>query len=284
MIQTGINYISSMSILGISGFIDTLKFPGIRCNPEELEQFLMDLPQTAQADLHGLINFRPAWNSPNIAQNANNDLNRKLLTQTHATHFSTHIGQFEGDGDPFVNFRKNLEDMRTLLPAIRLGGENVFSLVNPSGKANYMTLQSTHPDFINFMWERLDFGVFDIAHAKIAARDHKMQFSEYVRALNCHKVEIIHISGGMALANFNSSNSNDVDLHFPCELQDFIELQQLLKLFPNVKFVISELAYSKGENNQRVPLTQEDYEKEAQALNIAVKQNDTALYHFFEKI
>lgn len=282
MIQTGINYISSMSIYEVSSCIDILKFPGIRCNPEELEQFLIELPQTVQADLHGLIDFKPAWNSPNIAQNANNRLNQKLIRQTYAKHFSTHIGQFEGDGDGVTNFLKNLEDMKTLFPGIRLGGENVFSLVSPNGKANYMTLQSTTPEFINFIWEHLDFGVFDIAHAKIASRDHNMQLDEYIRSLNRQKVEIIHISGGMRFANFNSSNSNDVDLHLPCELQDFIELQQLLPLFPNTKAVISELAYSKGENNQRIPLTQKDYLKEAQALTIAVKQNATALHKFFE--
>lgn len=284
MVKTGINYISSMPTLEVSEYVDVLKFPGIRCNQEELEHFLTDLPKTVHADLHGLIHFKPAWNSQNITQDANIFLNHWLVTQTNAKHFSTHIGQFEGDGDPFANFKKNLADMRTLLPGIRLGGENVFSLVDPTGKANYMTLQSTTPEFINTFWEQLDFGVFDIAHAKIAAHDHHMQFEEYVHSLNCDKVEIVHISGGTHFANLNSTNSNDADLHFPCELQDFLELRQLLKLFPNVQMVISELAYTIGENNQRAPLTQADYCKEAQALQIAVNQSEEALYKFFEEV
>lgn len=283
MIKSGINYISSMPISEIRNAIEVLKFPGVRCNQEELQQFLTELPSEIQADIHGLINFKPLWNATNITAQANNSSNKWLMQKVRAKHFSTHIGQFEGDGDPIDNFQENLYSMRKLFPEIRLGGENVFSLVNKQGKPNYLTLETTSPQFINFVWEQLDFAVFDIAHAKIAARDHATSFKEYVKALNPEKVEIIHISGGVNQMGFNSDNPNEVDLHIPCTHQDFIELQEVMEIFSNVKMVVSELAYSKSAEGRRIPLKQEDYVREAMALKIAVTGSKKDLNRFFEE-
>lgn len=273
--KVGINYISSIPEQVIEqlvkdGIINILKFPSTKCTQEELSIFLSNLPNEAKADPHGLLNFKPAWNAPNIAQKATNSLNQKLFAQTGATHFSTHIGQFPGDGDPIENFEKNLKNLRKLLPGIQLGGENVFALLDKHGNPQYMTLESSKPEFINWMWERLDFAVFDIAHAKIAAMDHKMSFEAYVEKLNKEKVKIIHISGG--IPNLTTGDSNDADPHTPCTEEDFEKLKDMMKLFPNTQIVISELAYSRKAGGGRAPLKVLDYINEAKLLKKAVQE------------
>ncbi|MBR1802972.1 MAG: hypothetical protein IJ777_03285 [Clostridia bacterium] len=287
--KVGINYVSSISKgltqkLVNTGVIDVLKFPGVRCNEEEKFLFLRDFPSKAQADIHGLLHFNPAWNMPNIAQSTSQVENLPLFTQTGAKEFSTHIAQFPGEaGDPFKNFEENLKTMRKLLPGIRLGGENVFSMVGASGEAQYTTLQTSKPAFINEMWRRLDFAVFDIAHAKIAAKDQKMTFWEYLQALEKEKVEIIHITGSGMECNYDICTSHDADPHTPCQLKEFEELIAVLPYFPNVRLVISELAYSLQEG-KRIPVKEVDYEREAKALSLAVKtRNVQTLRKLFEE-
>ena len=170
--------------------------------------------------------------------------------------------------------------MRKLFPHIRMGGENIFSMVGTSGEGRYATLQTSDPAFINEMWRRLDFAVFDIAHAKIAAKDQHMTFSSYVQALEKEKVEIIHISRCNLNCDFDTCSSDDVDPHIPCQLEEFEELIELLPYFPNVRLVISELAYSSQEG-KRIPLKDEDYEKEAKALLIAVRTRNTRILRNF---
>ena len=84
MIKVGINYLSEMPkselmLFAKYGIIDFLKFPGIRCNEQELNSFFEDVPESLGVDPHGILNFNPAWNMPNITANSNTAINKKLV-------------------------------------------------------------------------------------------------------------------------------------------------------------------------------------------------------------
>lgn len=85
--KVGINYVSDISRnlirkLVANNIINVLKFPGIQCNEEEKKLFLKYFPSGAEADIHGLLHFNPAWNMPNIAENTSRKENLSLLKET----------------------------------------------------------------------------------------------------------------------------------------------------------------------------------------------------------
>ncbi len=275
MIKVGINYLSEMpkekvEKLAKDGVIDFLKFPGIRCNEQELDSFFKDLPDGIKADPHGILNFRPAWNMPNITEGSDKDINKKLVLETGAGWFSTHIGWFPGEiGDPIQNFYNNLESLRTLFPGIKLGAENVFAYLDKDRKPAYMTLQSCDPDLINWMWQQVDFGVFDTIHAKMASDDYDMNYWEYMKMLDPEKVKLIHVSGGVM--NFRTGDINKSHYHQPCTKEDLLELREVLEYFKNATVVVSEVSRGIGPNNEVLPLSVEEYCEEAYNLSETVR-------------
>ena len=177
---------------------------------------------------------------------------------------------FPGEnGDPVQNFNNNLASLRTLFPNILLGGENVFAYLDEEGKPRYMTKQSCDPEFINWMWQQVDFGVFDTIHAKIGCRDNGMDYWEYMKHLDPSKVKLIHVSGGKV--NLDVESALDCHYHQPCSKEDLLELREVLDYFKNATMVVSEIAASEGVNGEKVPLTFEDYHNEAINLSNTVR-------------
>lgn len=261
----GINYISDINndiykYLLRKRYINTIKFPGKHCNYEELKKFLQFIDETgSKADIHGLPEMVPAINSKRFIENVK--WNEILEILPKISRISTHMGL--ENKEILTNNKSDIleNNIKKLKNQINcdIGLENI-----PGGfEFDKKTLT---PQFISKSWEKADFGVFDISHAKVAAKDLEMTYQEYLEKIeNKEKVQILHVSGNIIEIG---ERQNQPDKHVLINQQEIEDIIQLLNKFPNTDLIISEYAFN----------TKYTYEKEimieAILLSTIVKTRD----------
>lgn len=268
MINIGINYLSELyepknrydkiyKFLIEQGYINTLKYPGKYCTYNTLEQFIFFANKTnINIDIHGLPGIIPAINSLNFSKNVDWEKLIPLISNiNNITRISTHIGLENQDTlkkysneeleqtlhNNLQSFKKNLKEI--FEKDIEIGLENI-----PGGFA--FDPNALSPDFISDNWKKSDFGVFDISHAKLSAKQLNMSYEDYLKKLNYkEKVKILHISGNIDTTN---KYDNKPDKHVLINPEEIKDILKPLKLFNNLELVISEYAFN----------TKYSYEKE----------------------
>lgn len=236
------------SILIKYNYLDLLKFPGRYCTIEELTYFINFVEKhSIYADIHGLPGMIPATHDIHFCSYIKMDqIPNKLWDLKHNSRISTHIGLQNHDRlqnyspkDLNQIFSSNMENLKELLLYhthinFEIGGE-----LQPGGfDFDQETLSA---NFIGNTWDKMDFGVFDITHAKLICKDLGISLSSYINKLqHKDKVKIIHIAG-----NTDNKNQylNKPDKHILTTLDEFYELDSIIKSFKNVDSVISEYAY-----------------------------------------
>lgn len=243
----GINYITELDMpqnrydeiykmLIKKGYINTLKFPGKYCNYNSLEHFLQIATDTGvKMDIHGLPGMVPAIHSKNFTKNI--EWEKIIPKLKNCKKISTHMGLENKDimanyveGTLETNYKEIKEKLNC-----EIGVENI-----PSGfEFDKKTLT---PEFITETWKKVDFGVFDISHAKLAARELDMTYQEYLEKIgNKEKVKILHVSGNITEIG---SRKNERDKHVLINYQEIKDIIQLFDQFTNTKLIISEYAYN----------------------------------------
>ena len=237
MVDIGINYISGnekcYELLKKYRYINTIKFPGRTCDLENLTKFLkLAKKLNLKMDLHGIPGMLPAFNcmDDEFLSNVNfKQLDEIFSENANISRFSTHIGIKHKDNlDKYSNseinfkWKKNYDDLKSNLDTIfntnvEIGLENI-----PGG---FMYDKRTlTPEYVSQNWEKADFGVFDVCHAKLASNDLKMDYYQYVKELkHKDKVKIIHVSGN---TDYNDKYLNKPDKHVLInedEIQDIID-------------------------------------------------------------
>lgn len=92
------------------------------------------------------------------------------------------------------------------------------------------------------MWKILDFGVFDISHAKLAANDLNISYNKYLDLLtNKDKVKILHISGNV---DNTGKFKNKLDKHLMMDKTEIKDIIYTIKNFKNLDLIISEFAFN----------------------------------------
>lgn len=249
--KVGINYLSNVKeeiygILKKEGFLDILKFPGEKCTLEELNLFLACAQKYAfEIDIHGLPGMVAAIHGKSFSTHLNWDtICKDLFKQKGAEHFSTHIGL--PNGDKVANY--SLEELQNTLQNnmkvfknevksrfhkdITIGGE-----MKPGG-FNYDPVTLT-PEFISETWDNMDFGVFDIAHVELIAKDMGISYEEYKKRLtHTNKITIIHVS-----ENTSPLYPENPDTHVMISEGKLRKLFVLLQEYNNIQSVLSEYTF-----------------------------------------
>ena len=230
------------------GYINTLKFPGKHCDINNFKRFISFIEKVnCKADLHGLPGMVPATHQKDFLKNVNwKQLEGDLKRTNKIERISTHIGL---DGKDKIsnykvselkkNFNSNIIEMKyrmkeMLNKDVSFGGEN-----QPGGfEIDKITIS---PEFISEIWDKMDFGVFDISHAKYSAKEMNISYMCFLKSLyNIEKVKIIHVSGDTDRSNKSNSKVDKHMLINDTEIKDIIDS---IKFFPNLDLVISEYAY-----------------------------------------
>ncbi len=262
MIDIGINYLkenenqnsydSTYKYLIEKGYINTLKFPGKHCTYNLLEEFLnFSEKMKCKVDIHGIPNMLPAIHSKKCLENVDFDTLKKVINNR-VNRISTHIGLENGERLNEYNLnsineilKQNVEKIKNELreQKIEIGLENI------PGEFHFDKLTFT-PEFISASWENVDFGVFDITHAKLASEELNMTYEEYLKQIkHKEKVKILHVSGNKdTIGKYQTKLDKHVLIH-SSEIGDIIET---IKEFPNLDLIVSEYAYN----------TKYSYEKE----------------------
>lgn len=243
----GINYITELDnpqnrydeiykILIKKGYINTLKFPGKYCDYNSLKYiFNITNELGAKIDIHGIPGMFPAIHSEKCTQNIEWE---KIIPQLkNCKRISTHLGIENKDvleNYKMGTFETNFKQIKEKLNC-EIGIENI-----PGGFA--FDKRTLAPEFITRTWEKADFGVFDISHAKLAAKDLGMTYKEYLKRIEYkEKVKILHVSGNMTEIG---ERQNAPDKHVLINQQEIEDIIQLLNEFPNTDLIISEYAYN----------------------------------------
>lgn len=251
----GINYIREVDkdydnlykILIEKGYINTLKFPGKYCNYEQLEKILeLVKSEDCKIDIHGLPKMVAAIHSEKALQNVEFEkLNSILFNENiknKITRFSTHIGlenrdRLQNYSQNFIEstFKENIKKLKNNLNNIEVGIENV-----PGGFD--FDIKTLTPEFISNTWQKVDFGVFDITHAKLSARVLDLSYEEYLKRIeNKENVKILHISGNI---DETEKYENKPDKHVLINKSEIKDIINTIKVFPNLDLIISEYAYN----------------------------------------
>lgn len=218
------------------GYINTIKFPSKNCNYDSLEYFLNFANSTGvKIDIHGLPGMVPAIHSENFSKNIEWERIKSKLNTCHkiTTHMGLESKKVMGD---YVEgtFENNLHELKEKLNC-EVGLENI-----PGGFE--FPKETLTPEFISKAWMNADFGVFDICHAKLAAKELGMSYQEYLeRITNKEKVKVLHISGNITELG---SRKNQKDKHVLINSQEIEDIIQLFNNFKNVNLIISEYAYN----------------------------------------
>ena len=254
MIEIGCNYIVNKDGKNIyddlykdlikNNYINVLKFPGKFCNKEELENCLkLAKENNIKVDFHGLPHMEPRTHSKRMIKNIDwhnlpanlMDLNNKKRISTHiAAEINENINEtkeilFENINSLKSNFLKLYKE------EIKFGGEN-----QPGGYG--IPLEEISPETISYMWKILDFGVFDISHAKLASKDLNISYNEYLDLLTSkEKVKILHISGNV---DSTGKFENKLDKHLMMDKTEISDIIYTIKKFKNLDLIISEFAFN----------------------------------------
>lgn len=237
----GINYISDINdevyrYLIKKGYINTLKFPGKFCNYDELKRFIdFSNEMGVKKDIHGLPDMVPASHSTKFIENVKWSSIKNILPI--CSRISTHMGL--ENKEKISNYKENTfeENIAKLKSQIKcdVGIENI-----PGGFE--FDKETITPTFISDVWKKADFGVFDISHAKLAAKDLNISYDEYLEKIeNKDKVRILHISGNIDKTN---KYQNKPDKHILISNQEIKYVLQAIKEFSNLDLIVSEYAYN----------------------------------------
>ena len=254
MIDIGINYLAGIDecykILKKHNIINTIKFPGRVCDYEHMEACLRLAKElNLKVDLHGLPGMTPAfscmsdnfvskvdWEKLKDVFKINNDISR----------ISTHIGLEHADSfsnysneDVEKKWRKNYNDLQKGLE-YALGKKVEIGLENIPGGFKFDT-KSLTSEYISENWKLADFGVYDVSHAKLAAKTLKIDFYEYMTKLtNLDKVKIYHVSGNNDKVGLYDNKPDKHVLLSEEEIEDVIKCKNML---PNLDLIVSEYAF-----------------------------------------
>lgn len=244
----GINYLSerekpynrydkAYEILLRKKYIDTLKFPGKYCDLQSLEFFLnFTEKNNCNKDIHGLVGMYPYIYADNMGKNIDWTSVKKV---SNIDRISTHIGIEKNEklkqyskNELLFKLKNNLEILRKINKNIEIGLENTYC-------EKGFDIEVSKPNFISETWEKADFGVFDIAHAKIAARQLNVEYKEYLEILkNKEKVKIIHVSGNEDKKNMYHCT----DKHLLISENEIEDILYTLDEFKNYDLIVSEYA------------------------------------------
>lgn len=291
-INIGINYLEHISpeilqFLTNTDTINTLKYPGTRCDMESLQLFLdmfqklRDQGINVKADIHGIPGVNGKILEENItAQVSDWSKVLPLFTQTGSRVFSTHIhARSDIPRDNAIkNANNNIHELRKHLPAgTQIYLENLFA-----DFGQYARQMIADPNFIKEIVECADGMILDVSHVSVAAYDLGMSFEDYIKHFDSSKVKMIHLSHS-TVPYYGKVWADDdwVDLHTPCDINDYEMLIKALQHFPNVETVCSEIAYGEDKDNTaaktRRALTEKEYVTDALALNAAVRYRNIEL-------
>ena len=254
MIQIGCNYIVSQdgknsydnlySYLAKNNYIDILKFPGKLCNYAEFNNCLnLAKKLNIKIDLHGLPHMEPRTHSTRMLKTVEWDkLPDNLMVLNNKKRISTHIGaeKNENINESLDILNENVKYLKNKFyekysEEIKFGGEN------QSGGYK-LPLNEVSPKTISAIWNTLDFGVFDISHAKLAAIDLKISYEDYLKSLfNKEKVKILHISGNV---DKTGKFEDKVDKHLMMDKTEIKDIINTIKEFKNLDLIISEFAFN----------------------------------------
>lgn len=245
----GINYIDGYDeiyqYLINKRYINTLKFPGKSCTYHALQDVIKLTEETnAKLDVHGLPEMIPAISSKSCIENVKWD-NLHIL-RGKMNRISTHMGVDNKDkSDNETNEKRmkilkyNYTNMRTKLKLL-LGEEVKVGLENIPGGFQYDPEMLT-PDFISENWKEVDFGVFDISHAKLAAEELGISYLAYMEKIAYRDhVKILHVSGNR---DTNNKWPGKPDKHILIHTEEIGDIIKALNIFKNLDLVISEYAY-----------------------------------------
>lgn len=262
MIDIGINYLSENNecykLLKRYNVINTLKYPGRTCNYEELKKFLKYTHDNEfKIDLHGLPKMTPSFSCNNNLFIG--DVDFKFLEEifrinNKINRISTHIGLENNDRleyykeneleENWLNNYKSLQNNleKILKRKIEIGLENI-----PGGFD--FDIETITPEYVSENWRKADFGVFDIAHAKLSANVLNISYDEYLKRLsNIEKVRILHISG-----NIDSTEKyySKPDKHVLISVLEIGDILKTITAFEKLDLIVSEYSYNTRFSSQK---------------------------------
>lgn len=245
--ENGLNkYDNIYKYLIKNNFLHVLKYPGKVCNIETLSHCTkLAQEMNIKVDIHGLPCMEPRTHGYNITKNIKwYELPDNLKKVIYKNRISTHIAADKGkdifskeSNDNFINNINSLKQKFKEKYSIELeiGGEN-------QAGGYKLPLTEISPDTVSTMWGKMDFGVFDISHAKLDSVDLNISYNDYIDKLNyIDKVKILHISGEKDLTDkFLNSKDKHVLTH-ESEIEDILKT---IKIFNNIDLIDTEIAYN----------------------------------------
>ena len=259
-VKIGINYILEIpieiyKILKKYGYLELIKFPGAKCTNEELEKFIEAAKELdVYVDIHGLPNMVPELHNRNFIDNVKwDEINKELFELKNSNYFSTHIGYNNNIVKEKIFDELNEKEVKQILinnvENIRKKFKEKFNKeMNIGGEMQAggynLDLRMLEPQFINKMWSEMDFGVIDITHIKLALKELKIDYNEYLDKLeNREKVKICHLSG--------IGDRLDKDSHTLLSINEIEEVEKVLDIFNNIDTVISEYCFKYKYSRQK---------------------------------
>ena len=254
MVDIGINYLAGndecYKILKKHNIINTIKFPGRICDYNHMESCLKLAKElNLKVDLHGLPGMTPAFScmSDKFIENVDWIRLKEVFNLNNSiTRISTHVGLEHKDSfdnydkedvrkkwhENYQNLKKHMED---------LIGKNIdIGLENIPGGFKYDE-RSLTPEYVSENWKLSDFGVYDVTHAKLAAKTLNMDFSEYLDKLTYReKVKIYHVSGNNDETGMYDAKPDKHILLSESEIEDIIKCRELFK---NLDLIVSEYSF-----------------------------------------
>lgn len=243
----GINYITDLEepknrydeiykILIKNKYINTIKFPGKYCDFETMDNFIKLTNETnSKIDIHGLPGMVAAIHSKNFAKNVEWKKIKERLKN--CKRISTHIGL--ENKDKMENYEEGVFENNIKIIKQNLNCEVGIENIPGGFDFDQRTLM---PEFVSDIWGKADFGVYDISHAKLAAKDLGISYEEYVERLgNKEKVKILHISGNI---DDSGKYNNKPDKHVQINEKEISDILKLFEQFKNIDLVVSEYAYN----------------------------------------
>lgn len=254
MVDIGINYLAGIDecyrILKKHNIINTIKFPGRVCDYEHMEACLeLAKELNLKVDLHGLPGMTPAFScmSDNFVSKVDwKKLKEVFKINNDISRISTHIGLEHADSfsnysneDVEKKWKKNYNDLQKGLE-YALGKKVEIGLENIPGGFKY-DIKSLTPEYISENWKLADFGVYDVSHAKLAAKTLKIDFNEYITKItNLDKVKIYHVSGNNDKTGLYDSKPDKHVLISEDEIDDVVKCKAML---PNLDLIVSEYSF-----------------------------------------